>query len=589
LTQMGLPVAMSDPPPTRERSGSDGRMANRWNKRNGKSPKVTLHPGPTGPAAEICADTGVASARKLRGGYYTPAEVAAFLAEWAIRGPCVHVLEPSAGDGEIVAAAASRLAERGHIIAVELYADEAEKARIRGGPQAAVINADFFAWFADTRPDGAFDAVLGNPPFIRYQDFPEEHRRIAFGLMHEEDLHPSRLTNAWLPFVTVATRALRIGGRLALVLPAELLQVSYSAELREYLTRKYSDLTVVTFRKLLFQGIQEETVLLLGVRGDSFGARMSFVELDGLDDLRLDRVNGNGRVNVDLDHAREKWTQYYLSPAELGLIRELEESDAFTRLGQLAQIDVGIVTGRNEFFVLTEQEAKSHGLLPWCVRLVGRSAQIPGLVLRPKEWQKLVEEGGKCFLLQLGNVDRDALPESALNYVRLGERAGYHRQYKCRLRLPRWWNVPSVWTPDAFLLRQIHDGPRVIHNRAGATCTDTIHRVRTVKGIDPAWLAAASLNSLTVAFAEIRGRSYGGGVLELEPTEAEGLPFPRPGAQYLAVDDLDACARRYGVRQTLREVDRVVLGAVGLSNRDIEVLRGIWRKLYERRISRKRR
>ena len=589
MTQMGLPVSMSDPPLTRERSGSDGRMANRWNKRNGKSPKVTLHPRLTGPAGEICADTGVPSARKLRGGYYTPAEMAAFLAEWAIRGPCVHVLEPSAGDGEIVAAAASRLAGQGHIIAVELYADEAEKARVRGGPQATVINADFFAWFADTRPDGAFDAVLGNPPFIRYQDFPEEHRRIAFGLMHEEDLHPSRLTNAWLPFVTVATRALRIGGRLALVLPAELLQVSYSAELREYLTRKYSDLTVVTFRKLLFQGIQEETVLLLGVRGDSFGARMSFVELDGLDDLRLDRVNGNGRVNVDLDHAREKWTQYYLSPAELGLIRELEQSDAFTRLGELAEIDVGIVTGRNEFFVLTAEEAKFHNLVLWCVPLVGRSAQIPGLVLRQDQWRKLADEGGKCFLLQLGDIERDALPQAALAYVRLGERAGFHQQYKCRVRLPRWWNVPSMWVPNAFLLRQIQDGPRIIQNRAGATCTDTIHRVRTVKGIDPAWLAAASLNSLTFAFAEIRGRSYGGGVLELEPTEAESLPFPKPTGQPLPIDELDAWARRKGVQHVLAEIDRLVLKPVGLNTNEMQVLRGIWRRLYQRRIARKRR
>lgn len=589
MTQMGLPVAMADPAPTRQRSGSDGRMANRWNKRNGNSPKVTLHPGPTGPAGEICGDTGAPSARKLRGGYYTPSEVAAFLAEWAIRGPCAHVLEPSAGDGEIVAAAASRLAGQGHIIAVELHADEAEKARIRGGPQATVMNADFFAWFADTRPDGAFDAVLGNPPFIRYQDFPEEHRRIAFGLMHEEHLHPSRLTNAWLPFVTVATQALRVGGRLALVLPAELLQVSYSAELREYLTRKYSDLTVVTFRKLLFQGIQEETVLLLGIRGDSVGARMSFVELDGLDDLRLDRVNGNGRVNVDLDHAREKWTQYYLSPAELGLIRELEDSDAFTRLGQLAQIDVGIVTGRNQFFVLTEQEAKSRSLLPWCVPLVSRSAQIPGLVLRREEWQEHAEEGGKCFLLQLGNVDRDGLPESALDYVTLGEEAGYHRQYKCRLRLPRWWNVPSVWTPDAFLLRQIHDGPRLVRNCAGATCTDTIHRARMVGKMDSNWLAAASVNSLTYAFAEIRGRSYGGGVLELEPTEAESLPFPKPTGHPLPTDELDSWARRKGIHHVLGDIDRLVLKPAGLNTSEMQVLRGIWRKLYQRRIARKRR
>jgi len=537
--------------------------------------------------AESCAASHCNN--KERGGYYTPAPMAAFLAEWAIRDEDSHVLEPSAGDGEIVAAAAGRLGQRGRITAVELYSDEAEKARIRGGACTTVTKGDFFAWFKGKRPDQSFDAVLGNPPFIRYQDFLEEHRQPAFVLMQEEGLHPSRLTNAWLPFVVVATRALRPGGRLALVLPGELLQVTYAAELREYLARKYSSLTVVTFRRLVFDGIQEEVVLLLGVRQDSVAAQISFVEMGGLEDLQMDLVKRCEPVKVHLDHAREKWTQYYLSPAELGLIRELEESSVFDRLGDLAEVDVGLVTGRNEFFVLSGEEARRYGVLQWCMPLVGRSAQIPGLVLRREDWDRLVADNGRCFLVQFGDVDRAALEEAALAYIRYGERMGFHRGYKCHIRLPRWWHVPSVWSPDAFLLRQIHDGPRIIQNRAGATCTDTIHRVRTAPGIDSGWLAAAAMNSLTFAFAEIRGRSYGGGVLELEPTEAEILPFPKPGAQCLSVDELDAWARRNGVEQILAEVDRLVLKPAGLSKSDVEALRGIWRKLYERRRSRKRR
>lgn len=527
--------------------------------------------------------------RKQRGGYYTPASVAAFLADWAIQDEDSHVLEPSAGDGEIVAAAARRLGGKGRITAVELCRDEAEKAEVRGGPRATVITGEFFAWFGKGRPDANFDCVLGNPPFIRYQDFPEEHRLPAFELMREEGLHPSRLTNAWLPFVAVATQALRPGGRLALVLPAELLQVGYAAELREYLARKYSSVTIVTFRRLVFDGIQQETILLLGVRQDSSAAQIRFAELDSLDDLRFGQVEPADPVKVDLDHAREKWTQYYLSPIELGLIRELEGSSVFARLGTLAGVDVGIVTGRNEFFVLTEEEAKRHELLPWCVPLVGRSAQISGLVLCEDDWGRLVADNGKCFLLHVGDVDRSELSKAALAYVEYGERKNFHSQYKCRVRLPRWWSVPSVWAPDAFLLRQIHDGPRIVQNPAGATCTDTIHRVRTAEGVDSAWLAAASMNSLTFAFAEIRGRSYGGGVLELEPTEAESLPFPKPGSQELAVDALHTWARERTVGEVLAEVDQLVLKPTGLSDSDIGVLRGIWRKLFERRKSRKRR
>ena len=35
-----------------------------------------------------------------------------------------------------------------------------------------------------------FDAVIGNPPFIRYQHFPERSRQIAFSMMQQAGLAP---------------------------------------------------------------------------------------------------------------------------------------------------------------------------------------------------------------------------------------------------------------------------------------------------------------------------------------------------------------------------------------------------------------
>lgn len=90
---------------------------------------------------------------------------------------------------------------------------------------------------------------------------------------------------------------------------------------------------------------------------------------------------------------------------------------------------------------------------------------------------------------------------------------------KCSIRKP-WYAVPSIWVPDGFAFRQIYDFPRLVVNNAAATSTDTIHRLTCE---DPEGLVSTSLTYLTGASAEIEGRSYGGGVLELEPTEAERI------------------------------------------------------------------
>jgi len=520
---------------------------------------------------------------KLRGGYYTPPDVASLLSNWALVSGEERVLEPSCGDGNFIEAALGRLHGRGFITGVELSPTEAGKALSRGGDRARIVFGDVFDWYSRRRASGVYDAVLGNPPFIRYQNFPEAHRQPAFDLMRSRGLNPSRLTNAWVPFVVLATDALKDGGRLGLVMPAELLQVGYAGELREYLARNYSDLTIVTFRTLIFKGIQQETILLMGVKKAGTTARIVFRELN--DVTGLASLNGHhDTFTVNLDHAREKWTQYYLSADELRLIRELEQSTALTTLGALAEIDVGIVTGRNEFFVLTPTEAKDHGLSRWCRPLVGKSAQIPGLQLTLDEWNDLRVADSRCLLLNLPDVPREELDEAAIAFVRAGEQSGYHRGYKCRIRQPRWWKVPSPWVPDAFLLRQIYDAPRIVVNKAGAVSTDTIHRVRARPNIDAALLAACALNSATCAFSEIRGRSYGGGVLELEPREAEALPFPLP--RPLDLQKLDSLLRRQGTAAALEEIDRTLLRTVGMDASDIATLRAIWHKLSSRRMRR---
>lgn len=516
------------------------------------------------------AGKSAVSADKVRGGYYTPAPIARFLADWVVEaGP--RVLEPSCGDGRILRELAL-VSDQAH--GVELVAAEAAKAREFG----SVDTADLFGWLG---PAGGWDGVAGNPPYIRFGNWMAEQREPALEFMRLEGLRPTRLTNAWVPFVVAATAQVRDGGRVGLVLPAELLQVGYAAQLRDFLVSRYREITLVSFQRLVFDGVLQEVVLFCGEVG-SGPARIRTVELADADAL----------PSADLDmewapalrHEKEKWTKYFLTPAAVQTLRALCDGRALTRLGRVAEVDVGIVTGRNSFFTFTDEQARDSGLTPHCVPLVSRSAQLSGLFYDIDCRAADIAGGQRAWLL---HAPPDPSDRALLAHIEAGEAAGVHLGYKCSLRKP-WWTTPSLWTPDLFMLRQIHLAPRLTVNAAAATSTDTVHRVRLRPGVDPAALAAVFHNSATFAFAETMGRSYGGGVLELEPAEAELLPIPDPAcAAADLADDVDLLLRANEIEKALDLVDqRVLIDGLGLSPAVVAECRAAWIALRDRRTRR---
>lgn len=523
------------------------------------------------------------TAEKRRGGYYTPTPIATYLAGWVAQaGP--RLLEPSCGDGAILAPLGACSES---VTGIELLGDEARKARL-AAPGACVVEADFFDWFSSDQHD-RWDGVAGNPPFIRFQHWTEPTRSNAFDMMRGVGMRPTKLTNAWVPFVVASTLALRQGGHLGLVVPAELLQVTYAAELRAFLVDELAELTAVTFRRLVFQGVLQEVVLLLGVRGAG-PARIRVVEADDTAALPDSQTLAALPHAPALQHESEKWTKYFLDPAGIEALRSARELDALRKLGDVAEVDVGVVTGRNQFFVLRPSDTDEHSLHSHMIPLVSKSAHLRGVLFGESDLHDLRTNDAFCELLAVSNDLELADDDSLSAYVAAGEAEGVHQGYKCSIR-KKWWVVPSIWTPDAFLLRQIHDHPRIIANRAGATSTDTIHRVRMVNGLPATHLAAASVNSATFAFAEVMGRSYGGGVLELEPREAEALPFPDPYLLAEAdVKHVDQLLREGRLVAAIDYVDRsLLIEKLGLDSALVDTLRAVWTRLRDRRLERGRR
>jgi len=539
--------------------------------------------------------------QKLRGGYYTPAKIAEFLCRWAITGDEREVLEPSSGDGNFVEAIARRFQQLGvegkdinkRLHAVELIEEEVQKVKSRVGklgvPGDNIVNEDFFQYIND-RPEKQFDVVLGNPPFIRYQSFPEEHRAIAIELMEQLGLHPNKLTNIWVPFLVISASRLRENGRLGMVIPAELFQVKYAAETRVFLSEFFQRVTIVTFRRLVFEDIQQEVVLLLCEKNVENNSGIRVVELESSEDLaKMDMEVIMQTPVKELDHDSEKWTKYFLTEEEIRLLRRIKNDPRIRPAGIYLDVNVGLVTGRNDFFMLNDEVARKWNVLPFTRKVVSRSNHFKGIIFSDADFQANIEAGVDGYLFLPPDEDFSLLPQACQAYIKHGQEEEYHTGYKCRIR-KRWYITPSLYDPGGFALRQVADYPKLIVNASDTSSTDTIHRVRLRDGggVPFPVLALSFLNSLSFAFSEITGRSYGGGVLTFEPTEIEEIPLPVLEDLALDFSMIDRLVREKRIEEVLDLVDQeLLIDQLHFTREEVEKLRGIWRKLSDRRQNRR--
>ena len=527
-------------------------------------------------------------ATKLRGGYYTPSEIASAIAEWALsvddrHGQPIRVLEPSCGDGAIIKEIKGSNLE---VVGVELLESEAIKARRLG--VGSIINEDFFSWEDRLDSNVKFDAGIGNPPYIRFGNWDIESRERALRLMTRSGLTPSKLTNAWVPFVVGAVNRTRPGGRVALVLPAELLQVGYASQLREYLTKTCTQISIVSFRTLVFPDVLQEVILLLLDVGEG-PAQFRTMEINDSEELKHLQFHGKAiRASLDLN---EKWTYYYLNTERIELLRRFVGSGVFKKLGDYAKVNVGVVTGRNSFFCMTKEQAEDLDLNRWVMPLVARSAHLRGISFTQDDLAFNESEGVNTRLLAIPTSEDISNSEALSEYILEGENAGVHTGYKTRIR-KKWWSVPSVAVPDGFMLRQISTLPRIFSNETRATSTDTVHRVFWIGATGSIrQLATAALNTVSCALAEVYGRSYGGGILELEPSECVKLLVPPPElvdeSLMDEVDRLIRCGNIDGARYLVDQ--RLLVQCLGISSEDVREFHEILSIMQSRRLNRNRR
>lgn len=534
--------------------------------------------------------------RKERGAFFTPDEITRFISTWAIRTPDDLVLEPSAGDAAFLVAAVSRLRQltpdtemRPVVDGVEIHAPSASIAEQRvqeAGGAARIRHCDFFT----VQPESAYDAVIGNPPYIRYQGFSGESRARAREAALRGGVSLTGLASSWAAFTVHSAMFLKEGGRLGLVLPAELLSVNYAAPVRRFLFDRFRDVQLVLFDEQVFPEAEADVVLLLA-DGYLQGPAQHAIIRQSKNAADLASL-GAGLIWTPVDPAA-KWTSSLIDPGAIEPLHELLQGGVFTNLETWGDTTLGIVTGNNKYFTLSPRRVKELGLRrKELLRLSPPgSSHLRGLSLTKAMLAKLGREGQATYLF----YPSDPPSPEATAYIEDGHRTGVDTAYKCRVR-KTWYQVPLVPAADLLLTCMNADTPRLTANDAGARHLNSVHGVYLNDEYRPLGcelLPLASLNSVSLLHAEIVGRAYGGGILKIEPKEADVWAMPSPDLVLACTDALRAIKQRVAAHLengallgAVAAVDRIILGASDLSARQIENIRQARAELAQRRTTR---
>lgn len=531
-----------------------------------------------------------ASPEKLRGGFYTPEPIAEFILRWGVNGSKeFDILEPSCGDGVFLKQLNLSNAKYNSITAIELNEIEAKKASKIELRNKKIIIDDFHTYANNTSK--RFDLVIGNPPYIRYQFFNREQQIEAAKIFNKAELSYSKLTNAWVSFVVGSSLLLKNkGGKIGFVLPAEILQVTFAQQLREFIARFYNKVNIISFEKLVFPNIQQEVILLLCEKNNTNTHKIEHLELRDASELKTVDIELLNSPKKIIDFKSNKWTFYFLEQEEIDFLETIAQKRNIQTLGNFAKVEVGITTGSNDFFTVPLKTVEEYDLHDYAKPMVGRSVQVNSVIFTNKDWENNKFSQAKAHLLTFPERKKLKSKTGAIKYIEFGEKLGIHKGYKTGVRND-WFVVPSLKISDALFIRRNNLYPRLIINKAAAYTTDTMHRVFIKKNIQIKALVASYYNSLSLAFTEVSGRSHGGGVLELMPNEAEKVLIPYDKNNASLLPEIDNLIRnKTNIENVLKLTDQIILSETfGLTQKEIKLANNIWKKLSARRFNRSKR
>ena len=328
------------------------------------------------------------SHRKRHGVVYTPPEIVALILDNALPREAdklagASVCDPACGAGAFLAGAAHRLLGRlnrdealaalGRMAGYDIDREAIGQCRARLDDVLAqyypgarvewdlkVRNALDREGFAGDR--GRFTHIVGNPPYVRVQHLERQGRGRIAGQWNVV----RGATDLYLVFYELGLELLRTGGVLGYITPSGWLRSDAGAGLRRMLATGHRVQRIMDFGEhQVFAEATTYTAITVIVKEEAPGD-IPVSKYDGAD------WRDGGCARLDAGNPAAAWVA--ATPSERERMRELARRGP--RLGEVADIHVGIQTLADRVFILPAEAADLAGVESWIRRDIVKASVI---------------------------------------------------------------------------------------------------------------------------------------------------------------------------------------------------------------------